>query len=152
MERVDNNYRKAFVEVDAVLNCLNANDYNKIPINVINAIRDNRDENYQYEYDEKLEYYKWNFMMETKAILYNLFKRYLATEEQIKYFKEKEKAELYEIEEEKKKRYSNENLFKVNHEEIDVAESIENQNTEIRVYKESFLKKIWMKIKSILKK
>lgn len=152
MERVDNNYRKAFVEVDAVLNCLNANDYNKIPISVINAIKDNKDENYQYEYDEKLEYYKWNFMMETKAILYNLFKKYLATEEQIKYFKEKEKAELYEIEEEKKKKYNTENLFKANKEENDIVEGIENQNTEISVYKESFLKKIWMKIKSIFKK
>ena len=91
MERVDSNYRKAFVEVDAVLNCLNTNAYNKIPLNVINAIRDNKDENYQYEYDEKIEYYKWNFMNETKAILYNLFKKYLATEEQIKYFIEKER-------------------------------------------------------------
>ena len=63
MERVDSNYRKAFVEVDAVLNCLNTNAYNKIPLNVINAIRDNKDENYQYEYDEKIEYYKWNFRL-----------------------------------------------------------------------------------------
>lgn len=152
MERVDDNYRKAFVEVDAVLNCLNVNDFNKIPINVINAIRDNRDENYQYEYDEKLEYYKWNFMMETKAILYNLFKKYIATEEQIKYFKEKEKNELFKIEEEKREKYYDKDLFKNKNIQNNVIENMNNKNIEIKAYKEAFIKKIWMKIKSIFKK
>lgn len=152
MEKVDNNYRKAFVEVDAVLNCLNANAYNKIPLNVINAIRDNKDENYQYEYDEKIEYYKWNFMNETKAILYNLFKKYLATEEQIKYFIEKEKNELYEIEEEKRERYNAEDLFKNKKTQNNVVEHANIQNVEMIAHKETLIKKIWMKIKSIFKK
>ncbi|MBO4293271.1 MAG: hypothetical protein J5881_02640 [Clostridia bacterium] len=152
MERVDDNYRKAFVEVDAVLNCLNANAYNKIPLNVINAIRDNKDENYQYEYDEKLEYYKWDFMMETKAILYNLFKKYLATEEQIKYFIEKEKKELYKIEEEKREKNNLEDLFKNKDIQNNVAENANSQNLEITAHKESLIKKIWIKIKSIFKK
>ncbi|MBR0490707.1 MAG: hypothetical protein IJJ82_01490 [Clostridia bacterium] len=152
MERVDSNYRKAFVEVDAVLNCLNTNAYNKIPLNVINAIRDNKDENYQYEYDEKIEYYKWNFMNETKAILYNLFKKYLATEEQIKYFIEKERKELYKIEEEKRERYNAEDLFKNKNIQNNVAENVNSQNVEMIARKESLIKKIWKKIKAIFKK
>ena len=152
MERVDSNYRKAFVEVDAVLNCLNTNAYNKIPLNVINAIRDNKDENYQYEYDEKIEYYKWNFINETKAILYNLFKKYLATEEQIKYFIEKERKELYKIEEEKRERYNAEDLFKNKNIQNNVAENVNSQNVEMIARKESLIKKIWKKIKAIFKK
>ena len=46
-----------------------------------------------YEYDEELEYEDWSLMPETKAILYNIFKQYLATEEQRKYLQQKERQE-----------------------------------------------------------
>lgn len=98
-----NNYKKALVEVEAVLKCLNYDDYKKIPQNIINAIEDNKDENYIYKYDENLEYKDWNLMPETKAILYNIFKQYLATKEQKEYFKEKELIEKNELEKEKNK-------------------------------------------------
>ena len=32
------NYKKALVEVDAVLSCLDYNEYKKIPTNIINAV------------------------------------------------------------------------------------------------------------------
>ena len=79
-----NNYKKALVEVDAVLSCLDYNEYKKIPTNIIDAIENNKDEEYTYDYDEELEYEDWSLMPETKAILYNIFKKYLATEEQRK--------------------------------------------------------------------
>ena len=76
------NYKKALVEVDAVLSCLDYNEYKKIPTNIINAIENNKDEEYMYEYDEELEYEDWSLMPETKAILFNLFRDYLSTQEQ----------------------------------------------------------------------
>lgn len=75
------NYRKALVEVEAALKCLNNDDYKKIPQELIKSIEDNKDKNYIYEYDENLDYKYWNFMNESKAVLYNIFKDYLATEE-----------------------------------------------------------------------
>ena len=71
------NNNKALVEVDAVLSCLDYHEYKKIPTNIINAIENNKDEEYMYEYDEELEYEDWSLMPETKAILYNIFKQYL---------------------------------------------------------------------------
>ena len=106
------NYKKALVEVDAVLSCLDYHEYKKIPTNIINAIENNKDEEYMYEYDEELEYEDWSLMPETKAILYNIFKQYLATEEQRKYLQQKERLENYKIESEKIKKYNSENLFK----------------------------------------
>ena len=100
------NYKKALVEVDAVLSCLDYNEYKKIPTNIINAIENNKDEEYMYEYDEELEYEDWSLMPETKAILYNIFKQYLATEEQRKYLQQKERLENYKIESEKIKKYN----------------------------------------------
>lgn len=98
-----NNYKIALVEVEAVLKCLEREDYSKIPKEIIEAISKNKDENYIFEYDENLNYNDWDLMPETKALLYNLFKKYLATKEQKEYFIEKEKLEIIQLEQEKSK-------------------------------------------------
>ena len=150
MVNISNNYRKSFVQVEAVINCLNRDDYNKIPINVINAIKENKDESYIYEYNQSLEYSSWDLMPEAKAILYNLYKKYLATEEQREYLKQKEKTELYKIQEDKKREYNVENLFKTKEKDDNIENDI-NKSLEIVVYKESIFKKIWTKIKALFK-
>ena len=89
-----NNYKNALVEVESILNCLKHEDYCKIPKEIIDAIEINKDEDYIFEYDENLDFKDWKLMQETRAILYNLFKKYLATNEQRQYFLEKEKLEM----------------------------------------------------------
>lgn len=143
-----NNYKKALVEVDAVLSCLDYNEYKKIPTNIINAIENNKDEEYMYEYDEELEYEDWSLMPETKAILYNIFKKYLATEEQRKYLQQKERLENYKIESEKIKKYNSENLFK---KEKEVKKVEQEENNELIVKRDSSFKRILEKLKSIFR-
>ena len=143
-----NNYKKALVEVDAVLSCLDYNEYKKIPTNIIDAIENNKDEEYTYDYDEELEYEDWSLMPETKAILYNIFKKYLATEEQRKYLKQKERLENYKIESEKIKKYNSENLFK---KEKEVKKVEQEENNELIVKRDSSFKRIWEKLKSIFR-
>lgn len=143
-----NNYKKALVEVDAVLSCLDYNEYKKIPANIIDAIENNKDEEYMYEYDEELEYEDWSLMPETKAILYNIFKQYLATEEQRKYLQQKERLENYKIESEKIKKYNSENLFK---KEKEVKKVEQEENNELIVKRDSSFKRILEKLKSIFR-
>lgn len=143
-----NNYKKALVEVDAVLSCLDYNEYKKIPTNIIDAIENNKDEEYMYEYDEELEYEDWSLMPETKAILYNIFKKYLATEEQRKYLQQKERLENYKIESEKIKKYNSENLFK---KEKEVKKVEQEENNELIVKRDSSFKRILEKLKSIFR-
>ena len=143
-----NNYKKALVEVDAVLSCLEYNEYKKIPANIIDAIENNKDEEYMYEYDEELEYEDWSLMPETKAILYNIFKQYLATEEQRKYLQQKERLENYKIESEKIKKYNSENLFK---KEKEVKKVEQEENNELIVKRDSSFKRILEKLKSIFR-
>lgn len=140
------NYKKALVEVDAVLSCLDYNEYKKIPANIIDAIENNKDEEYMYDYDEELEYEDWSLMPETKAILYNIFKKYLATEEQRKYLQQKERLENYKIESEKIKKYNSENLFK---KEKEVKKVEQEENNELIVKRDSSFKRILEKLKSI---
>lgn len=142
------NYKKALVEVDAVLSCLDYNEYKKIPTNIIDAIENNKDEEYMYDYDEELEYEDWSLMPETKAILYNIFKKYLATEEQRKYLQQKERLENYKIESEKIKKYNSENLFK---KEKEVKKVEQEENNELIVKRDSSFKRILEKLKSIFR-
>ena len=142
------NYKKALVEVDAVLSCLDYNEYKKIPANIIDAIENNKDEEYMYEYDEELEYEDWSLMPETKAILYNIFKKYLATEEQRKYLQQKERLGNYKIESEKIKKYNSENFFK---KEKEVKKVEQEENNELIVKRDSSFKKILEKLKSIFR-
>lgn len=148
---ISENYKKAFVEVEAVINCLNDNDYNKIPQNLKNEIILNKDKKYNYEYDENLEYYKWNFMPETKAILYNIFKNYLATEKQIEFLRKKERYEINKIEEEKKKKYDYEILFENSHSEGEHKEIMNDECNKIIEYKETIIKKVIRYIKAIFR-
>lgn len=144
------NYKKALVEVDAVLSCLDYNEYKKIPTNIINAIENNKDEEYTYDYDEELEYEDWSLMPETKAILYNIFKKYLATEEQRKYLQQKERLENYKIESEKIKKYNSENLFKKEKGQ-ETEKVVQEENNKLTVKRDSSFKKFLEKLKSIFR-
>ena len=100
-----NNYRKALVELEAVINTLDENEYKKIPQKLIHAISENKDENYVYQYNKDLRYEEWSFMPETKDLLYNILKKYLLTEEEKQHLKEKERLAEIQIEKEKRQKY-----------------------------------------------
>lgn len=145
---IDSNYKKALVEVEAVLDCLNIEDYNKIPKEIINKIKENKDQAYKYEYDKSLQFDRWNFMDETKAILYNLSKKYLISEEERLKLIQHEITEQNKIEDEKKKKYDANDLFKTEYAKDDTAKSIETTETSLR--KESPIKKFFVRIKNFL--
>ena len=75
-------YNNAYTEVYVIINSLAKEDYNKIPVDMIHAIRENRNKNYRFAIDEHLNLKEQKLLPETKAILFNLFRDYLATKEQ----------------------------------------------------------------------
>lgn len=76
------NRKNAYAEVYTILQELNEEEYNKIPPEVIKTIEANRNEEYEYELDDELDLKDQPMLPETKAILFNLFRDYLATPEQ----------------------------------------------------------------------
>ena len=72
----------ALTEVYFVLSNLNKDEYNKIPIKIIKAIKENMNIDYRFNIDEEINIMKQTFLQETRAILFNLFRDYLATDEQ----------------------------------------------------------------------
>ena len=77
-----NNRRNAYTEVYIILKDLNEEESNKIPSEVIKAIDENRNKEYIFELNDELELKEHTLLPETKAILFNLFRDYLATSEQ----------------------------------------------------------------------
>lgn len=139
------NRKNAYAEVYTILQELTEEEYNKIPPKVIKTIEANRNEEYEYELDDELELKDQPMLSETKAILFNLFRDYLATPEQ--------KAKIIRMQNEarqknelKKQQMYNTDIF-ANKPKKNLAEN-SNETMQIVEYKESIFKRILNKIKS----
>ena len=156
-----NNRKNAYTEVYIILQDLNEEEYNKIPPEVIETLDANRNKEYEYFLDDELELKDQPMLPETKAILFNLFRDYLATPEQktkiIRMQNEaRQKNEL------KKQQMYNTDVFankRSNQEELEKNKALEENKTEannegkqIVMYKENIFRRILNKIKSLFMK
>ena len=76
------NYNKAFTEVYEILIRLNKEDFEKIPSEVIEAVKESRDPEYNFKFEKGVDIVDQNYMLETRALLFNIFKDYLANSKQ----------------------------------------------------------------------
>lgn len=138
------NRKNAYAEVYTILQELNEEEYNKIPPEVVKAIKLNRNEEYEYELDDDLELKEQPMLPETKAILFNLFRDYLSTPEQkAKIIRMQNEAR--QINELKKQQMYNIDVF-ANRQKEDKVQT-NSEKTQIVKYKENIFKKILNKIK-----
>ena len=145
-----NNRKNAYTEVYTILQELNEEEYNKIPPEVVQILKENSNEEYEYELDEKLELKEQPMLPETKAILFNLFRDYLATPEQkIKVIRMQNEAR--QKNELKKQQIYNTDVF-FNKQKEDTREKEikqeDKENMQLIEYKENIFKRILNKIKS----
>ena len=144
-----NNRKNAYTEVYTILQDLDEDEYDKIPPEVIEAIEANMNKEYNYELDDELQLKDQPMLPETKAILFNLFRDYLATTEQKAKIIRMQNEERQENELKKQQMYNTdvfanrqkENFNKPNNEKIQIVE-----------YKENIFRRILNKIKSFLRR
>ena len=147
-----NNRRDAYKEVYIVLQDLNEEDYNKIPPEIIETIKENSNEEYEFVLNDELELKEQQLLPETKAILFNLFRDYLATPVQKEKILKMQSEERKKVEEKKKQNYTNVDVFKKNKYE-DIEEKTNNKELQIvQIKKEGFFRKLINKIKLFFKK
>ena len=137
-------YNKRLVEVDVVLNYLSEEDYKKIPEEILQAIKENKDKEYIWEYDETKELKDQGLSRDTIAFLAYLNTEYLLNEKQKNLMNEIYALKERKMEEEKSKQYSAEDLFKKSKSEEKIPEIQENS---LVIYKEGFFTKFINKIK-----
>ena len=141
-------YKNAFTETNKILKNLNKKDYNKIPNDVIVAIENNQNKNYIFELNNDLDLSKQELMPETRALLFNIFRDYFATDTQKDRMKKHQQKERERINEIKKKMYSDDLFY--NKSEIKDENIKSEKQSLICQEKKSTIKKIIDKIKNIL--
>ena len=147
-----NNRKNAYQEAYTILQELDEEEYSKIPPEVIQALKENRNEEYYYEVDEDTELKYQPMLPETRAIIFNIFRNYLATQKQKEKIKQMIAKERAKSEIKKKKQYNPENIFKSNTQQATKIEPVKETEALVKVKKENWFKRAIEKIKSWFKK
>lgn len=145
---ISEEYAIAYKEVMTILSHVPKSDVNKIPQEKLEFYKSNMDKNYEYKIDITKQFEEQIMSNITKAILANIFKDYWATPYQKERIIAKEKYDLQKIEEEKKKKYNMNNIFKTKQSK----EIITNKKLPIEIKKEKIFNKLVNFIKKILDK
>ena len=147
------NYPKAYKEVLEVLKYVPQESVDKIPNEMLNMFKVKMDKSWNFEVDINKPFEEQNLLDETKAIFANIFREYWATPYQKERIEAREKYELEKIEEEKRKKYNPDEIFK-NNKVQDIEEmpqEIEN-NLPVEVKKEKFFERLIGFIKRFLRR
>lgn len=141
-------YEIAYKEVMTILSYVPKSDVDKIPQKKLEFYKSNMDKEYEYKIDETKQFEEQEMSDITKAVLANIFKDYWATPYQKEKIKAKEEYDLKKIEEEKRKKYNPNNIFK----DKQVNKIITSINLPTKVKKEKLVKKLVEFIKNIINK
>ena len=109
---MENNFHKAYKEILELLKYMPKKDVEKIPEEMIYTFKMKMDKEHQFEIDESIPLDKQDFLEETKDILSNMFRDYWATPRQREKILAREKLEKEKLEEERRKKYNPDNIFK----------------------------------------
>jgi hypothetical protein len=146
-------YKDAFAEVYVILEYLDEEDYEKIPEELLKVIDKNRNKEYKYEMNDEFDLEKQPMLIETKAILFNIFRDYLSTPEQKEKIIKMQKEDMERINKKKSEEYektmAKKQIFELSK---DVEEGEKEQTSLVEVKKESFWKKTLDKINRLIKK
>lgn len=142
---MEENYHKAYKEVIEILKYVPQESMNKIPKTMLETFEKKMDKDYVFNVDINKTFEEQNLLEETKDIFAVIFRDYWATPYQRERILAKEKYDLEKLEEEKRKKYNPNNIFK----KKDANDSISldnelhnNTNLPIEVKKEKFYEKI----------
>ena len=142
------NRKNAYKEVYMILQDLNEEEYSKIPSEIIKVLKENMNEEYEFELDEELELKEHQMLPETKAILFNIFRDYLANPEQKNKIIKMQNEERQKNEVKKQQMY-NTDIF-INKEKDD--SNLTEKNTQLAQYKENIFNRFFNKIKNLFNK
>lgn len=145
--------KQAFKETYVVLNTLDRKSLNKIPIDLINLIKNNMDTEYNFKVDYSKNLTEQDFSNTTLGIISIIYSKYLCSEEEKKKWETYDNFVLEKQEELKSKRFPKDNLFDktINIEKIEnSSNSISNEKNKIVEYKQNPFTKLINKIKAFL--
>jgi len=144
---MEDNYPKAYKEVIEILNYVPRESVDKIPQTMIDTFKAKMDNEYDFKIDINKNFEEQNLLEETKAIFANIFRDYWATPYQKERIELKEKIDRENIEQEKRKQYNPDDIFKNRKNRNQEYQEVKNN---LIIYKENKFKKLLNKIMKIL--
>jgi hypothetical protein len=94
-------YRKAYVELLEIIKFLPKKYKDKIPKKIIDNLCKNMDKNYSFKMDKTKGLLEQNYTLETKALLVELYERYLAIDSEKDFWENYDRICLKMIEDKK---------------------------------------------------
>ncbi|MBP3708071.1 MAG: hypothetical protein J6J36_05640 [Clostridia bacterium] len=151
----EENFPNAFKEVYVILQQMDKEHVKKIPEDFMKIIEKNKNDDYEYTYNESVSFDNQILMRETEAILGHIFLNYWADENQKSTIINNLKMKDAQEEQAKLKQYSIEDMFKSKNDkdkdmELDsTSKESKIKENQISVYEtESIFTKIMKRIKS----
>ena len=142
------------VEINSIFNNMSIDVLNKIPLKIRNFFKNNASSTYSFEYDKTNSLNEQNIKDKTRGIIALLYRDYICDDVERKEYNEIYTKFLNKKEEEKRALYNPNDIFKKANNEI-CENNCDNENAnylEVINNKPSFIKKIFNKILSFLKK
>ena len=140
-----NNLKKAFSEIDMILNLIDSEMKNKVSADFIKFIKEEKDEEYKPNIKQYIPLEEQNILPETIDILALLKLNYWCNEEEKKELLELLNKNEQKFQKEAKEKYDIDKLFKTN-------KTKEIINLPERVESEKFVNKLIKFIKNIIRK
>lgn len=140
---------EVYVDISIIIKMMPDEMKNKISKNFIKFIENNKSTDYNSNINPAIPLREQELRQETKEILGIIYRDYLCSEEERDKLIKAEKIELERIEDEKRKQYNPNNIFKKNNYSSEVEEKPSMKDCDIVKYKESLLKRMLNKLKSI---
>jgi len=137
--------RQAFTDISIIIQMMSKSMKNKINPNFIKLIEENKDTEYVSNIDKEIPLKEQTLNENTKIILALIYRDYLCSEDMRKELLKQEKKEIEEKEEEIRKKYE------IHFKEKNIAQNTKEDKSLILYKKENIIKKIFNKIKEVLK-
>lgn len=141
-------YSCSYVEVLEILKSVPIEEYKKIPKEKIMFYESNKDKEYIYIYNEDNKV----ISRKAKTILINLYKNYIASDDEKTKIEEILKLNDIKLEEDKRNKYNSNDLFKNKSCKIMDKQDIKETTTMIEYKKTMWYKNIWNMILKIFSK
>ncbi|HJJ11185.1 MAG TPA: hypothetical protein OIM49_05525 [Clostridiaceae bacterium] len=138
-------YKMAYVELNEIIKHLSEDEQLKIPETFKKNLLKEMDKEYKFIFDNKKGLLGQTYMNETKALYIKLYKQYLATEKDV--WKKYDSICHSIIENEKRKKYDSNNIFKTHVEDF---KSEGQTKAMVKLEEKNIIKKIISKIKKFI--
>ena len=144
-------FAKRLVEVDEVIKYLSVENIQKIPENIRIMIKNKKDKNYIWNFDESKKLNEQNLPRDTIAILSYLNMKYLLNDEQRAFMDRIHRINEQKLEEEKRSKYDPNNVFNAEIKGVPNTEQlyVEEESSDMVVYKEGIFSRIYKKVLAV---